>query len=121
MSTHVASRGRLHEKVAIVTGSSSGMGRAIATAFSNEGARIVCVDLRPEARPEIPEEATIPTHELLRKQGGQAIFVRTDVSSESDFEAAVEAAVKEFGRLDMYCTADELQQWQYRLTVVQTG
>ena len=101
MSTNIASRGRLHGKVAIVTGSSSGMGRAIATAFSNEGAHIVCVDMRPEARPEVPEEAAIPTHELLQKQGGQAIFVWTDVSKESDFEAAVETAVKAFGRLDM--------------------
>ena len=102
MSTSIPPRGRLHDKVAIVTGSSSGMGRAIATLFSNEGARIVCVDIRPEARPEVPAEAAIPTHELLQKQGKQAIFVRTDVSQESEFEAAIESAVNTFGRLDMY-------------------
>ena len=102
MSATTTSHGRLHGKVALVTGSSSGLGRAIATAYSQHGARVLCADLRPNARPEVPEEAAIPTHELLRKQGGEATYLKTDVADEEDVRAAIEAAVKEFGRLDMY-------------------
>lgn len=92
---------RLQGKVAIVTGSSSGLGRAISLRYSREGAKVVCSDLRPSARLDLGDEAEIDTHDLIKKEGGQAIFVKADVGVPSDWEALVEAAAKEFGRVDM--------------------
>ncbi|KAI3334158.1 NAD(P)-binding protein [Ustulina deusta] len=92
---------RLSQKVAIVTGSSSGLGRAIALAYAREGAAVVCADLNREARAEIPEEAHYCTDDAIRLEGGQAIFVKTDVSIARDFENLVEETVKAFGRLDI--------------------
>jgi NAD(P)-dependent dehydrogenase (short-subunit alcohol dehydrogenase family) len=93
---------RLQYKTSVITGSSSGLGRAIALRYSREGSNIVCADLKPTARPEVPEEAEIETHELIRKEGGRAVFVRTDVGDAGQMESLIEAAVKEFGRVDMY-------------------
>ncbi|CAG8974525.1 hypothetical protein HYALB_00005795 [Hymenoscyphus albidus] len=94
--------GRLNNKVSIVTGSSSGLGRAIALEYSKEGAFVVCADLRPNARPEIPEESVINTHDLINQTKGRAIFVTVDVGIAEQVEALVKAAVWEFGRVDMY-------------------
>lgn len=91
---------RLQDKVAIVTGSSSGLGRAIAIRYAQEGAKVVCADLTPTARSQ--EEAEITTHDLILRDGGQATFVQTDVGDATQMENLVQVAVKEYGRLDMY-------------------
>lgn len=91
---------RLQDKVAIVTGASSGLGRAIAIRYAQEGAKVVCADLTPKARSQ--EEAGITTHNLIIQAGGQAIFVQTDVGDATQMEALIQQAVKEYGRLDMY-------------------
>lgn len=91
---------RLQDKVAIVTGSSSGLGRAIAIRYAQEGARVVCADLTPTARSQ--EEAGITTHDLIIQDGGQATFVRTDVGEATQMGDLIQVAVKEYGRLDMY-------------------
>lgn len=88
--------GLLEGKVAIVTGGSSAIGRAVALRFAAEGARAVVVaDLQPE-----PREGGRPTHELVQEAGTETVFVRTDVSSPADTAAMVEAA-EQFGGVDV--------------------
>ena len=93
--------GRLHSKVAIVTGSSSGIGRAIAIAYAREGANVVCADLTPNARPEIKEESLTLTHELVQQMRGDCLFVKTDVAEEKDMQDLMERTIAHYGRLDM--------------------
>ena len=85
--------GRLNGKVAIITGAASGMGRATAIRFAGEGAKIVIADLNKEGGEAAARDC--------RENGSDAVFQRTDVSGEADVKAAVERALKEFGRLDI--------------------
>ena len=95
---------RLAEKVAIITGASSGIGRAIALLYASHGTRlIVCADLQPEPQLGIDVKDT-PTHELICQRYGKdrAIYQRADVGNGVDVEACVAAALKlGGGRLDM--------------------
>jgi NAD(P)-dependent dehydrogenase (short-subunit alcohol dehydrogenase family) len=104
--------GRLDGKTAIVTGSSSGLGREIAIAYAREGAQVCCVDLYPAPRNAInPATGKADdfnnravgeaTHEYLQKAGMRAIFVKADLTVAPDVEAAIRACVHEFGRLDI--------------------
>jgi NAD(P)-dependent dehydrogenase (short-subunit alcohol dehydrogenase family) len=79
-------------KVALVTGASSGIGRATALAFAREGAKVVVADVTVEGGEE--------TVALVKKAGGEAIFVKTDVSKAVEVEALVAKAVATYGRLD---------------------
>jgi NAD(P)-dependent dehydrogenase (short-subunit alcohol dehydrogenase family) len=86
----------------VVTGASSGMGRAIALAMAAEGARLVVSDVQKHAKSGgFDVEPEIDTDELIRKRGGEAIFQRADVTKGADVEAAVAAAVAAYGRLDV--------------------
>lgn len=93
---------RLVNKVAIVTGSSSGFGRAIAKEFAKEGANVICSDIRPEARNEGYEaDININTDELIRRMGGKAVFIKCDVSKVDQVEMLVKTTVEQFGKLDI--------------------
>lgn len=85
-------RGRVEGKVALVTGAGAGIGRASAIAFAREGAKVVVADVDVESG-----EATAHT---IEKSGGQAIFVKADVSQRSEVEAMVRKAIDVYGRLD---------------------
>jgi len=85
----------LQNKVAIVTGASSGIGRAIALAFAREGVKVVVGDVARDGGEE--------TVRLIKEQGGEAIFVPCDVSQSAQVEALVKRAVETFGRLDFAC------------------
>ncbi|CAL5867400.1 uncharacterized protein PFLUO_LOCUS1619 [Penicillium psychrofluorescens] len=89
---------RLQDKVAIVTGSSSGLGRAICIRYAREGAKVVCADLTPTAR--LAEESE-STHTILTNAGGKAIFVQTDVGDAEQMKNLVSKAIIEYGRLDI--------------------
>ena len=94
--------GKLSGKVAVVTGASSGNGRAIALCFAEEGCHIACGDLEPGVKPQGPEKDSTPTHELIQKNGGRAFYVKTDASESLDMRNLISSSVKEFGRVDMY-------------------
>jgi NAD(P)-dependent dehydrogenase (short-subunit alcohol dehydrogenase family) len=79
-------------KVVLVTGASTGIGRATALAFGRSGAKLVLGDL---------DEKAGETAALIVEAGGQAIFVKADVSQAASVEALVEAAVQAHGRLDV--------------------
>lgn len=98
------SPGRLHDRVAIVTGSSSGFGRAIAFRFSREGAKLLCADITPETTKAGSRDAdrAYTTHEYIVAKGGTAEFVKTDVGHESSVQALVARAVELHGRLDIF-------------------
>ncbi len=83
---------RLEDKVTIVTGGGSGMGRVAAELFAREGARVVVADF--------VEEAGSATVDGVRAAGGEATFVRTDVSTEDDARRMVQHAVATYGRVD---------------------
>lgn len=93
---------RLKGKVAIVTGSSSGFGRGIALKFAEEGAKVVCSDLKPDADQKgFENDIQNPTHETITESGGEAIFVKCDVTKSTEVAALVAAAIDKFGTLDI--------------------
>lgn len=82
----------LKNKVAIITGATGGIGRAAASRFSEEGAKLVLADLNEDLGESLAKE--------IRELGGDAIFVRADVAKPHDHEHLVQAALASFGRLD---------------------
>jgi NAD(P)-dependent dehydrogenase (short-subunit alcohol dehydrogenase family) len=80
-------------KVALVTGASSGIGRAIVEAYARSGIAVLLADVNDQDGEALAEQ--------LRGTGAEAVYIHCDVSSETDNQAAVDAAVTSFGRLDI--------------------
>lgn len=84
---------RLQDKVAIVTGAASGMGKAIAEAYAREGAKVVVSDLNIEGAEEVAAN--------LKANGAEAFAIKTNVSVEEEVEQLFEETKKNFGKLDI--------------------
>jgi NAD(P)-dependent dehydrogenase (short-subunit alcohol dehydrogenase family) len=84
---------RLRDKVAIITGSNDGIGKETALLFSREGAKVTIVGRREKEGLEVVDE--------IRKERGRAIFVKTDISRETDVSNMVAETIGEFGKLDI--------------------
>jgi NAD(P)-dependent dehydrogenase (short-subunit alcohol dehydrogenase family) len=112
-------------KVAVVTGASSGIGKSVSELYAREGAAVILSDINQELGEKTTEE--------IRKSGGEAIFVRANVSKPSDCESMVKAAMDKYGRLDFACnnagiggdqnpTADySLESWDQAIAVNLSG
>ena len=94
---------KLRDRVAIVTGGSSGIGRGISIELAGEGARVVVCDLveRPRPGKYHDRDVTTPTVEALNAMGADGLFVKTDVSDEAAVNRLVERTVETFGGLDI--------------------
>jgi NAD(P)-dependent dehydrogenase (short-subunit alcohol dehydrogenase family) len=95
MARFQSSRGQLSGKVALVTGATSGIGRAVAIAFADAGTSVAVGDIR-----EQPVGGGKSTREIIERQGGNALFVQADVADKKQVQALVEHTVKEYGRVD---------------------
>ena len=117
----------LEGKVAVVTGASSGIGRAIAVGFASEGAIVVIADVATE-----PIEGGEPTAQVIARARGAAFFVKTDVGCWDDVDALIGQTVARHGRLDVMVNnaaiysgtallATAAEQWDEVLRVNLTG
>jgi glucose 1-dehydrogenase len=117
----------LENKIAIITGASSGLGRAIALRYAEEGATVVLADTRAE-----PIEGGETTLGLVEAAGGTALEIRTDIADWDAVDALVSATVSEFGRLDVmvnnaaiYTSTNlletSIEQWDRVIAVNLTG
>jgi NAD(P)-dependent dehydrogenase (short-subunit alcohol dehydrogenase family) len=84
---------KFENQVALITGASGGIGRATALAFAGEGAKVVVADIGVAGGEE--------TVQLIQAAGGEATFVRTDVSKSADVEALLAATIATYGRIDV--------------------
>jgi glucose 1-dehydrogenase len=114
-------------KITVVTGASSGIGRAIALSFANEGASVVVADIDPQ-----PIEGGDRTADIINKSGGEAFFEKTDVMHWEDIDSLIIKTVARHGRLDVmvnnaatYSGTSLLdtsaEQWQHVMAVNLTG
>ena len=84
---------RVEGKVAIVTGAARGLGEAIARLLAKEGAKVAITDILEDDGRKVAEG--------IRREGGQAVFIKHDVTSEDSWDKAVKKTLSEFGRLDI--------------------
>ena len=84
---------RLKNKVAIITGGTSGMGKATAILFAKEGAKVVICGRRSDLGEQIAKG--------IRNENGNAVFIKADVSKEKDVQELIKNSVSEFSKIDV--------------------
>ena len=115
---------RLQERVALITGAASGIGRVTAERLSDEGATVVVTDVQDEAGEQ--------TSAAIRDGGGDAVYLHLDVTDEAGWQAAVERVLAERGRLDILVNnaglgdlapieETTLAEWERTVAIDQTG
>lgn len=116
--------GRLDGKVAIVTGSASGIGEATARLFAREGAKVVVADINEALGSAVAED--------IRKSGGEATFMKLDVTRADEWRSVVENTVRKYGRLNILVNnagislghdveETSLEEWNLIMSVNATG
>jgi 3(or 17)beta-hydroxysteroid dehydrogenase len=111
---------RVKGKVAIVTGASGSLGRAQARLLAKEGAKVVVTDINDTDGKKVAEE--------IKKDGGEAIFIKHDVTSESEWSDIIQKTLAKFGKLDILVNnagvmirksieATSLEEWQWIMRV----
>ena len=111
---------RVKGKVAIVTGAASGLGRATALLLAKEGAKVTVSDINEVSGKEVVKE--------IKRGGGEAIFVKHDVTSETDWSQVIEKTIAGFGKLDILVNnagvmlikeleKTSLEEWRWLMSV----
>ncbi|MED3551049.1 glucose 1-dehydrogenase [Cytobacillus praedii] len=115
---------RLDNKVAIITGGGTGIGKETALLFAKEGAKIVITDINQESGQLAVNE--------IKENGGEALFIRHDVSKEEDWKLVAEETIKRFGKVDVLfnnagiymikpLAEIELEEWNRLMSINVTG
>jgi len=116
--------GSLESKVAIITGAAIGIGGADARLFAKEGAKVVVTDIKEVEGRMLAEN--------IKKEGGEAIFLKLDVAKESDWERVISEVIRKYGKLNIlvnnagviFCKALEetsLDEWNWIMNINSTG
>ena len=93
--------GRLDDKVFVITGTSSGMGRAMAIQFAKEGAKLVISDIdpNPPAGNYVADPDMRPTEEVIKSLGAEVVYTTCDVTRQEDVKNLIKTAVEKFGKV----------------------
>lgn len=92
---------RLQGKVAIITGSNSGIGRAIALAYAREGAKVICANRTEMSKNPDEADKDLSTSEVIKRRGGESEFAKMEVIDSQSVNTVVQDVARRYGRIDV--------------------